>query len=239
MGFIVLNELLMGISEKSIKLLWSNSAGRCSFDGCDTILTGLSDEPYVLGEMAHIKGNKSGSNRYDFNQSEKDRDAYNNLILLCPTHHSLIDKKENEKKFTVEVLLEMKLKHEQFVKQRFKDFIISDLSELKQKINEHLMDNYQVWYNYGPISEKAKKSPNSKEIYEMWVQARAEVIVPNNREVIKLIENNRNLFNKSDQCLISEFIVHAKSYEKWVNNEISYEPVIPFPQSFKYMIESK
>ncbi|MBU0538393.1 MAG: HNH endonuclease, partial [Gammaproteobacteria bacterium] len=88
----------MAITNKSIKLLWSNAAGICSFSDCTEKLSveqAAGVAPYTLGEMAHIKGNKPGSNRYDQSQSNTERDSYENLILLCPTHHTLIDKEEN------------------------------------------------------------------------------------------------------------------------------------------------
>ena len=88
----------MSITNKSIKLLWSNAAGICSFSGCSEKLTvgeAADVAPYTLGEMAHIKGNKAGSNRYDEAQPAIERDSYENLILLCPTHHTIIDKVEN------------------------------------------------------------------------------------------------------------------------------------------------
>ena len=43
---------------------------------------------------------------------------YDNLILLCPTHHTLIDKED--KIYTVEVLRQMKQEHEKFVAQSMK-----------------------------------------------------------------------------------------------------------------------
>ena len=58
----------MAITEKSIKLLWSNAAGICSFLDCNERLTqGEASDyaPYTIGEMAHIKGENPGSNRYD------------------------------------------------------------------------------------------------------------------------------------------------------------------------------
>jgi len=84
----------VAISSKSIKLLWSNAAGRCSFTGCNERLTveqAAEFAPYTIGEMAHIKGNKAGSNRYDESQPDTERDSYENLILLCPNHHTRID----------------------------------------------------------------------------------------------------------------------------------------------------
>jgi len=52
--------------------------------------------PYTIGEMAHIRGENPGSNRHDENQTAEQRNDYENLILLCPNHHTLIDKRENE-----------------------------------------------------------------------------------------------------------------------------------------------
>ncbi|HHG0564283.1 TPA: HNH endonuclease signature motif containing protein, partial [Klebsiella pneumoniae] len=105
----------MAISEKAIKILWSNAAGICSFSGCNVKLSvaeAAEDAPYTIGEMAHIKGNRPGSNRYDIEQPASERDSYENLILLCPTHHTLIDKVENVDRFSVEILHEMKREHE-------------------------------------------------------------------------------------------------------------------------------
>src|SRR3546814_4559574 len=62
--------------------------------------------------MAHICGDKPGSNRHNPDQTDAERDDYRNLILLCPTHHTLIDRKENEAAYPVELLLEMKAAHE-------------------------------------------------------------------------------------------------------------------------------
>lgn len=74
----------MPISDQSVKLLCSNSAGRCSFSSCDerlTVAEAVGYAPYTLGEMEHIKGNIPGSNRYDVNQTGKERDNYENLTL--------------------------------------------------------------------------------------------------------------------------------------------------------------
>ncbi|HCA5287279.1 HNH endonuclease signature motif containing protein [Acinetobacter baumannii] len=228
---------MAGITEKSIKILWANAAGFCSFDGCNIRVTGIADGPYTLGEMAHIKGNRSGSNRYDPQQSDSDRHDYNNLILLCPTHHTLIDKPENEATYTVDVLLDMKKRHEETVLAKLNEVEINNLDELKYKINQYLTDNYNAWNQYGPLSERAQKNPQSESLYETWVQVRSEIIVPNNRAIKGLLKLYGHLFSKSHQQVVSEFILHVDSYEKWVTTEISYEPVIRFPESFQNLIQ--
>jgi len=229
----------MSITEKAIKLLWSNAAGRCSFIDCDERLTveqAAHSAPYTLGEMAHIKGKSRGSNRYDDSQTDKERDSYENLILLCPNHHTLIDRPENEETYSVEVLTQMKIDHEERISQRLNAASISDVSDLKNQIAIRLAENHEAWRQYGPMSENARKNPHSDEIYAIWLSERLSTIVPNNRIIVGLLENHRDLLGRSAQRTVSQFLVHANSYERWVNDEISYQAVLRFPIEFETLI---
>lgn len=229
----------MAISSKSIKLLWSNAAGRCSFYSCDeklTVAEAAGYAPYTLGEMAHIKGKKLGSNRFDKNQTDKERDNYENLILLCPTHHTLIDKAENEEYYTVEILHEMKVAHETAVTNRLDSKKIEDIEQLQIQLSILLADNHQAWEQYGPMSENAKKHPNNDEIYALWTSSRLSIIVPNNREAKKLLIENRGLFSSAEQRVLSKFIAHVESYEKWVQDEIPYQAIVGFPKEFEKLV---
>lgn len=229
----------MAITNKSIKLLWSNAAGICSFRGCNEKLSvkesaGVS--PYTIGEMAHIKGNKPGSNRYDKDQDEIERDSYENLILLCPTHHTLIDKVENEAEYTVTLLHEVKQEHESFITNRLEVKKFENIDQLKDKIAIYMAENQQAWELYGPISFNAKENPNSDQIYALWTSARLSTIVPNNREILKILQENRELFNRREQQVVSKYIQHVKSYEKWINDQIPYNGVLRFPTEFETLI---
>ena len=231
----------MAITEKSIKLLWANAAGRCSFTGCEerlTIQQASEAAPFTLGEMAHNKGRKKGSNRYDQTQSDKERDDYKNLILMCPTHHTLIDKPENEKKYSVELLTEMKMAHEANILSRLNTENSVDVEALKDNLQVHLSENHQSWLQYGPTSENARKNPNSKELHSLWLSERLSTIVPNNRKMIMLLKEHRLLFGRNSQSMISEFFAHVDSYEKWVNNEIPYQAVLRLPLAFQELVES-
>ena len=61
----------------------------------------------MKARICHISGQRPGSPRYDDSMSDKDRHGFENLILLCPTHHVLIDDLEPQR-FSVETLREMK-----------------------------------------------------------------------------------------------------------------------------------
>ena len=232
----------MAITSKSIKLLWSNAAGICSFSGCSERLSveqtaGVS--PYTIGEMAHIKGNKPGSNRYDQLQTDIERDSYENLILLCPTHHTLIDKSENESVYTVEILHEMKNEHESGISNRLGEEKFVNIEQLKDKISIYMSENHQAWEQFGPLSDNARRNPNNDQIFALWTSARLSIIVPNNREIVRLLKANRILFSREEQRIVSKFITHVESYEKWVNDEIPYQAVLRFPKEFEELVFGK
>lgn len=113
------------ISSKDQKLLWGRSLNRCAFTDCAQFLTeGNGSSGLVIGEMAHIVGEKPGAARWNPNVLPKVLNSYANLILMCPTHHTQIDK--NERTYTVEALLRMKEKRERQISTRVNVYLTSD-----------------------------------------------------------------------------------------------------------------
>src|SRR5258708_5196077 len=91
-----------------IKLLFARSGNRCAFPKCTAP---MAFNETLTGEVCHIKGARPGSARYDASQSDADRHDYKNLILMCPTHHTVID--DDEDAYSVEYLLKLKSLNEQ------------------------------------------------------------------------------------------------------------------------------
>ena len=228
----------MAISDKSKKILWAAAAGQCSFEGCSARLfdNGVLGKEFTIGEMAHIEGERLGSNRHNPAQPEEEKDHYTNLILLCPTHHTLIDKKENEETYTVDVLKKMKSEHELRITN---SCTVNDpcLKEIAVTISSFLMDSKAIWKLYGPESDLAHRNPHDENIHALWVTQRLSVIVPNNRNIAKLLDQHRGLFSSAEQQqIISLFLLHAQSYEEWVHGTLPYIAVLRFPTEFEIMI---
>lgn len=106
------------------KALWSGAAGICSFrhegKACDERLyvEGNHIKGTVIGEAAHIIGYGCDGPRRKSKMSRKIINAESNLILLCPKHHTLVDR--NERVFTVKVLREMKQQHLAWIREQLK-----------------------------------------------------------------------------------------------------------------------
>jgi hypothetical protein len=80
-------------SETAVKTLFAHSRNTCFFARCEENLT-KPGWKQVAGEVAHIKGEHDGSARYDIDQPDAERQGYDNLMLLCPKHHKLVDRQE-------------------------------------------------------------------------------------------------------------------------------------------------
>lgn len=107
-----------GISPRIQKLVIGPSGNRCARPECRTELASqptVGNFRTVLGVLAHIKGEKPGSARYDAVQPDAKRNEAPNLLYVCGTCHTLID--GDPLTFTVEVLMAMKSAHEAWVQQ--------------------------------------------------------------------------------------------------------------------------
>jgi hypothetical protein len=96
-------------SRQTIKRLFAVSSNRCAFPNCTTPVIDPTSGS-ILGEVCHIKGDRPDSKRHDPKQRPSDRQGFANLVILCGTHHKIID--DDEVTYTVHRLVEMKRLHE-------------------------------------------------------------------------------------------------------------------------------
>ena len=96
-------------SLQAVKTLFAASGGVCAFPACTTRLV-HRDSGAMLGEMCHIHAVSPGGPRHNSDQDTSERNDVDNLIILCPTHHSLVDQAPST--YTASALRQMKGQHE-------------------------------------------------------------------------------------------------------------------------------
>ena len=80
----------LGIARKDLVILWGRAAAMCSHPDCKARLTfdaTRKDDSATVGEAAHIVSSAPDGPRGMEPIRVGRRDRYENLILLCPTHH--------------------------------------------------------------------------------------------------------------------------------------------------------
>lgn len=198
----------MTISNKDRKKLWALAGNQCAI--CKKLLVNNSKD--IIGEEAHICGKEPGSERYDSSMDKKIVDSYDNLILLCANDHTMIDKKDNGKIYTVEYLKELKARHEELVKPKE---VILDENELEESILKKVYKKNSFSMHYDYVKEAIE------EFYELHEQEQLMLYylikkydnnkfnVPkvankgaNNKEVIYSLLNNNFLMFKYEISLL-------------------------------------
>ncbi|WP_429069513.1 HNH endonuclease [Aeromonas dhakensis] len=136
----------MGISEKDIKMLWGRAAGICCNPQCRIELTHIIEKDnYNVGEMAHVIAKKEHGPRGIDGGGENN---YNNLILLCPTCHTHIDKSPVGT-YTVKILHSWKHDTERLIRTLVNNIARNDAYKVFEVANNSLsyMNNIRYYTN--------------------------------------------------------------------------------------------
>ena len=57
--------------------------------------------------------------------------------------------------------------------------------------------------------------------------------------IVRLLEDNKELFSANDYSIVQQFLIHSESYEQWVSGEYDYSIVVRFPKSFEILKSKK
>jgi hypothetical protein len=95
----------------TVRRLDTLSGNKCAWPDCTKRLI-AKDEKSIISKICHIEAAGKDGPRYNPNMTDDERRHFNNLFLLCDEHHTIIDNKENERKYSVELLKEWKRNHE-------------------------------------------------------------------------------------------------------------------------------
>jgi hypothetical protein len=129
----------------------------------------------------------------------------------------------------------MKLDHEGYVNGRLEVQQFHDKREVAACIYSLLKENNDVFLSFGPKSEIARRNPES-DAHGVWMSERLSTIIPNNRKIAEIIDANSTLFTATEKATLKRFTLHARSYESWVTDNVSYEGVVRFPDDFDKLI---
>lgn len=110
----------MAISDKTRKILWGNSGNKCALCRTDLVAEPTDyDSESIVGEECHIVSGAPKGPRSDSTFPIEQIDKVSNLLLLCRTHHKVID--DQTETYTAEVLRLLKKNHEKWIKDKLSE----------------------------------------------------------------------------------------------------------------------
>lgn len=222
----------MAIAPSEIKKLWGRAGGRCSEPECgrDCVPFLNASSPTIIGEMAHVIPQNLGGPR---GSGQEGDDTYENLILLCPTHHTIVDKAPEL--YPPEKLLAWKKAHEERVASPFKDGVFDSRQSLFREIATVLIETKAIWSQWGPESVAAKNNPVSNAVL-VWQLRKLDAIVPRNARIVRLIDSHKHLFSGPEYSICRRFVEHADAFEKSAYDRLDADAQPRFPEEFETMV---
>ena len=131
---------------KDIKLLWGRSGNRCAICKIELSPDGSAE---TIGEIAHIVSHTKEGPRGNDALSLAKRDDYSNLMLLCPNHHSEIDKLADS--WPSLKLHQIKNDHEKWVSEQLEHGVLSFKPIDNSQYLEKMYDSWVSFSKYHKI----------------------------------------------------------------------------------------
>jgi hypothetical protein len=198
------------ISDKTVLRLFAAASGRCERPECQTgwLWHELPNGDAVrLGEVAHIVAASDDGPRGDSAVSTAELVSVDNLILLCPTCHTIVDGAPDE--YPTERLKQWKSEHESRVRAILQVERFATRPQAHRELQRLLAQNAAVWSVYGPDSP-ASVDPESA---GTWLREVAEVILPTNARISALLEVNAELLTADEHEVVGLFDAHRRGME--------------------------
>lgn len=178
---------------------------------CDLFPMFETGEITSIEELAHIIGQKVDGPRGYHPLPLNRRDEYQNILILCPICHSIVDKKENLHLFPDHLLLNWKAQHEEKVTSCFGVPRFESRKQLNEAVLALLIQNRVTFETYGPFS--AKWIDPLANTAMAWARAARTQIIPNNRKILELAVANSRLLNAEELAVIQAFRLHKEAFE--------------------------
>jgi DNA-binding transcriptional ArsR family regulator len=139
---------------KTLRELYLKSGNQCAFPECHSLM--VDDEGVFIGQVCHIEAAEEGGERFNGKQTNEDRRAFSNLMLMCYENHQVTN---DIKKYTVSVLKDMKASHEK----KYGDIA----SKMRNSIADHTEES-EIYFpeRLDCINEILKWSLNREELDE-------------------------------------------------------------------------
>lgn len=194
-----------------IKLrLFSESAGHCQNPNCLRPLfpAEMGGEKHIA-EMAHvIPYGEKGPRHEERPIEEFEANSFENLILLCPSCHTIIDKEPDG--YSRSTLLYWKNKH--FVvlahSQGIKTY--EARNQVRKAVVAAMAENKAIWKEYAPVDGSSFEYNPESEAANTWENRVRGVILPNHFRIEAIIEKNQCHMVGDEQETFARYKEHVR-----------------------------
>lgn len=192
------------------KRLFASSAGYCQRPGCTThLFLDTGTKVIHVAEMAHIFAANNDGPRANAELSAEERGAFENLILLCPTCHTMIDKAPQD--FPDEAVIGWKREHERKLAGLFGAQVFDTRAEALAAIKPLMRQNRMIFQQLNPELDY-RFNPEAEEAAQ-WQFKMVQQIIPNSRRILSILDSNTGLMTEAEEDTLELFRQHVYDLE--------------------------
>lgn len=219
----------------AIKLrLFAASGGHCQKPDCLQALfpVEMGGDQHIA-EMAHVIPHGAKGPRFEQRpEGEFDAESFENLILLCPSCHTIIDKDPDA--FPRVLLLEWKASHQAKLADSQGIRRYDSREEVRRAIVTRMAENRAIWEKFAPVDGEEFEYDPESEAAMLWERRIRSVILPNHYRLQAIIEANSHLVTKKEQEVFALYKEHVRGLaERHICGESS--KAIRFPTGMEHL----
>jgi hypothetical protein len=185
-------------------MLYAYSGGVCA--RCRQSLFASTDNKHVtIADMAHIIAASLEGPRGTAVLSEAERAEFENLMLLCPSCHRLVD--QAPESYSASQLRRWKEEVQHRIVSAVAIQKLRTRVELRDTLLPILRTNRVIWANYGPDA-RAHDDP-AGDGASIWRRKVRETILPNNILVLAELDTNAGLLKPGELDVVEQLRIHV------------------------------
>lgn len=190
--------------------LFSEAAGHCQRPDCLQPLfpVEMGGDKHIA-EMAHVIPHGDEGPRHEERPGEEfEADSFENLILLCPTCHTIVDK--DAKGYSRATLLGWKNNHLAALANKQGIRAYDERGQVREAVLAALAENKVVWKEFAPSDGSNFEYDPESEAAKTWILRMRGVILPNHFRTQGIIKANIHHLTEAERQTFALYQEHVR-----------------------------
>lgn len=190
--------------------LFSEAAGHCQRPDClQPLFPAEMGGDKHIAEMAHvIPHGENGPRHEERPLGEFEADSFDNLILLCPTCHTIVDKDPD--RYSRGTLLDWKSNHLAALAHQQGIRAYDRRSQAREAVVSAMAENKAIWKEFAPSDGSSFEHDPESDAAKTWVQRMRGVILPNHYRIRAIIKANLHLLTDAERETFAQYQEHVR-----------------------------
>ncbi len=190
--------------------LFSESAGHCQKPDCLARLFPIEmGGDRHIAEMAHVIPHGETGPRHGERPSKGfEADSFENLLLLCPTCHTIVDKDPDG--YSRSTLLSWKENHLNALAHHQGIRAYEERSQVRHAVLAAMAENKAIWKELAPSDGSSFEYDPESETAKTWIQRMRGVVLPNHFRILAIIEANRHHMTGTEPQTFARYQEHVR-----------------------------